>query len=113
MDTRQLKAFLKIIDTGSISRAAQSLGLAQPSLSQQLLRLEDELGIALFRRTARGVTATDAGRLFAEHARDVVRRTERAIEDLRHLRDDAGGEVILALPPALCRVAGMALIEGT
>ena len=111
MDTRQLRAFLKIIDSSSISRAAQSLGLAQPSLSQQLLRLEDEVGIALFRRTARGVTLTEGGRLFAEHARDLIHRADRAIEDVRALRDDAGGEVILALPPSLSRIAGMTLVE--
>jgi len=111
MDTRQLRAFLRIVETGSISRAAQSLGIAQPSLSQQLLRLEDELGVTLFRRTARGVTPTDAGRLYVEHARELLRRAERAAEDVRHLRADVGGEVILALPPSLCAVAGMALLE--
>lgn len=69
METWHLKAFLKIAETGSISRASESLGVAQPSLSQQLVRLEEEVGVALFQRTARGVTLTEAGRLFQQHAR--------------------------------------------
>ena len=52
MDTRQLRNFLKITETGSITRAADALGVAQPSLSQQILRLEDEMGVKLFQRTA-------------------------------------------------------------
>ena len=68
METRYLRSFLKIAESGSISRAAESLGIAQPSLSQQLLRLEDELGLKLFRRIARGVALTEA-----DYAGHVVR----------------------------------------
>jgi len=111
MDIRHLKGFLKIADTGSISRASQSLGIAQPSLSQQLLRLEDEVGIALFRRTARGVTLTEAGRIFQEHARFLLRRTELAVEDVRQLGAEPSGEVILAVPYSISKLAGVALVE--
>lgn len=111
MDTRHLKAFLKIAETGSISRAAKSLGIAQPSLGQQLLRLEDEVGVALFRRTARGVTLTEAGRVFQEHARELLRDGERALEDVRQLSSEPAGEVLLAVPYAISRMAGLALIR--
>lgn len=111
MDTRHLKAFLKIADTGSISRAAESLGIAQPSLSQQLLRLEDEVGTALFRRTPRGVALTEAGRVFQEHARQILQASDRAVEDLRGLTGEASGEVTLAVPWSISRIAGLALIE--
>jgi LysR family nitrogen assimilation transcriptional regulator len=111
MDTRHLRSFLKIADTGSISRAAVSLGIAQPSLSQQLLRLEDEVGCELFRRNARGVTLTEAGRVLQEHARQILRATEQAVEDVRLLTAEPSGEVILAVPYSISRLAGVALVE--
>ncbi|MDE2596437.1 MAG: LysR family transcriptional regulator [Sphingomonadales bacterium] len=111
MDTAHLKAFLRIAETGSISRAAQSLGIAQPSLSQQLLRLEDEIGFKLFERIARGVILTEVGRVFLERARHILHVTEQAIADARHLRDEAQGQVVFAMPPSIARLAGAALVE--
>jgi LysR family nitrogen assimilation transcriptional regulator len=111
METGHLKAFLRITETGSISRAAESLGIAQPSLSQQLLRLEDEVGIQLFNRTARGVTLTEAGRVFQGHARQVVHAAEQAIADTRHLRADAHGQVVFLMPPSIARLIGVRVVE--
>lgn len=111
METRYLRSFLKIAETGSITRAAESLGIAQPSLSQQLLRLEDEIGVNLFSRTARGVTLTDSGRLFQEHARRLLRVVDTAVEDIRHLNDEPVGDVILAVPHSISRIAGVGLFE--
>jgi len=111
VDTRHLRSFLKIAEMGSISRAALSLGIAQASLSQQLLRLEDEVGYSLFRRTARGVTLTESGRVFQEQARRILRLTELAIEDVRQLKAEARGAVILAVPFTISRLAGVTLVE--
>ncbi len=111
MDTRHLRSFLRIADLRSISRAAESLGIAQPSLSQQLLRLEDEVGFKLFRRTARGVTVTEAGRIFEEHARQILRNTEQAMEDVRHSKDAATGQVVFAMPWSMSRLLGVPLFE--
>jgi LysR family transcriptional regulator, nitrogen assimilation regulatory protein len=111
MDTAHLKAFLRIAETGSISRAAQSLGIAQPSLSQQLLRLEDEIGFKLFDRIARGVVLTEPGRIFVEQARHILHVTEQAVADARHLRDEARGQVVFAMPPSIMRIAGPSLVE--
>lgn len=111
METRYLRSFLKIAETGSITRAAESLGITQPSLSQQLLRLEDEIGVSLFSRTARGVTLTDSGRLFQEHARQLLRVVDTAVEEIRYLDDDPVGDVILAVPHSISRIAGVALFE--
>lgn len=111
METAHLKAFLRIAETGSISRAAESLGIAQPSLSQQLLRLEDEIGFRLFDRTARGVTLTEQGRVFQERARQVLHVTDQAVADARLLRDDARGQVVFAMPPSLARMIGVELVE--
>lgn len=111
MDTRHLRAFLKIVETGSISRAAESLGLSQPSLSQQVLRLEDEAGVSLFRRTARGVVVTEAGRAFEEHARQILRNADAALAEVRHLGDEARGDVSLVVPPSLLRPLAVPLMR--
>lgn len=112
MDTRHLRAFLKIAETRSISRAAETLGIAQPSLSQQLLRLEDEVGVPLFRRSARGVTLTEAGRIFLEHARQLLRGSEQAIEEVRQFKAEPAGAVALAVPHTVSRLVGVDLVEG-
>ena len=111
METRYLRGFLKIAETGSITRAADSLGISQPSLSQQLLRLEDEVGVALFSRNARGVTLTESGRRFLNHARSLLEGVNSAFEDARESGDDAVGEVILAVPYSVSRMAGLALCD--
>ena len=111
METRYLRGFLKIAETGSITRAADSLGISQPSLSQQLLRLEDEVGVALFSRTARGVTLTESGRRFLNHARSLLEGVNSALEDARESGEDAVGEVILAVPYSVSRMAGLALCD--
>lgn len=111
MDTRYLRSFLRTADLRSISRAAESLGIAQPSLSQQLLRLEDEIGFKLFNRTARGVTVTEAGRIFQEHARNVLHRIDQALEDVREANAAASGQAIIALPYSLNRLIGVELVE--
>lgn len=110
MDTAHLKAFLKIAECGSISRAAQSLAIAQPSLSQQLLRLEDEIGFALFERSARGVLLTQAGHVFRERAREILHAAEQAVADALHLRNDLRGQVVVAMPPSLARLVGAGLV---
>jgi len=111
MDARQLRTFLKIVELGSITRAADALGVAQPSLSQLLLRLEDEVGMKLFRRTARGVTTTEGGRVFEEHARHILRTIDQALEDVRQLKDEAGGRVSFAMPMSVSLVVGVTLVK--
>jgi LysR family nitrogen assimilation transcriptional regulator len=111
MDTRQLKNFLKVAELGSISRAADDLGLAQPSLSQQIMRLEDEVGARLFRRTSRGVVPTEPGRLFVEHARHILQSCDRAVEELAESLGESRITVTFAMPPSISGVLGAALVE--
>ncbi|MCX7283686.1 MAG: LysR family transcriptional regulator, partial [Novosphingobium sp.] len=111
METRYLRSVLKIADTGSITRAADSLGLSQPSLSNQLLRIEDEVGVQLFSRTARGVTLTDAGKRFVLHVGQILEAVNNAVEDSRKFGQAAVGDVILAVPYSLSRMAGAAIFK--
>ena len=79
MDTHRLKYFLRIAEEGSITRAAGLLGIAQPALSRQLQLLEDDLGVALFRRTRRGVELTEAGERLRASTAGPLRQLELAV----------------------------------
>ena len=83
MDIKQLRAFLAIADTGSITRASETLHLVQPALSRQLRMLEDELGTPLFERTPRGMELTDAGARLVERARRALREIDGARTEIR------------------------------
>lgn len=72
MDFNMLRYFVTVADEGSISRAAEVLFLSQPSLSQQIQRLEKEMNTRLFLREARGVALTPAGHIFLRYARSGV-----------------------------------------
>lgn len=68
MNFRRLKYFVKIVDIGSLTQAAEVLHIAQPALSQQVATLEGELNQQLLIRTKRGVTPTGAGKILYTHA---------------------------------------------
>ncbi len=80
MNLPQLEYFLAAVEHGSFSAAAVALHLSQPSVSEQVRRLEDELGVELFRRVGRGLVLTDAGKALRPHA-------ERVLEDVREARE--------------------------
>lgn len=79
MDMHRLRYFLRIADEGSISRAASVLGIAQPALSRQIRLLEEDLGVRLFRRTARGVDLTDEGERLRATTAAPLRQLELAV----------------------------------
>ncbi|HEY9365438.1 MAG TPA: LysR family transcriptional regulator, partial [Agromyces sp.] len=72
MDLRLLHYFLAVCETGTLHGAAAVVHVAQPSLSRQIRRLEQELGFALFDRTTRGLSLTAAGRAFLPVAEDLL-----------------------------------------
>ena len=86
MDFHQLEAFLEAANRGSFRRAAAALYLSRPSVSARIQALEDEVGVALFHRTARGVRLTDMGRTFlpfAQRSMDTLRRGKEVLESVR------------------------------
>jgi DNA-binding transcriptional LysR family regulator len=83
MDLRQLKYFVQIAESGNFSRAAEVLRIAQPSLSQQIKSLEEELGVKLLVRHARGVTATEHGQQLYDHARRILQELDHAKDSVR------------------------------
>src|SRR5918997_549327 len=93
MTLQQLRYFLEAADRGSFSAAAEALLMAQPSLSDQIRRLEAELGVALFTRVGRGLELTEAGRLLRPHAERTVATAKEAAESVQEVRDLTGGTV--------------------
>jgi DNA-binding transcriptional LysR family regulator len=99
MELRQVDYVLAVIDEGSFTAGAAAAGVAQPSLSESIRRLEDELGVRLFNRVGRRVALTDAGRAFEGPARRLVRERELALDAVGSVRGlDRGTLDIVALP---------------
>lgn len=111
MDLRQLRSLIHIADCGSLSRAAEILRTSQPSLSLQIKHLEAELGIELLNRHARGVTLTDLGHVFCEHARTILKDVERAKETISTHVKSPTGKVTVGLPTSACRGVSSRLIQ--
>jgi len=98
VNLRQLEYLIHVADRGAFSRAAVELGVAQPSVSQQVQALERELGVVLLERLPRGVRLTPAGRAFLPEARSAVLAAARAARAARAVVDLEAGELeILAI----------------
>jgi LysR family hydrogen peroxide-inducible transcriptional activator len=101
MEFQQLRYFCAIVETNSFSRAAQLTHVSQPSLSQQIGKLEDELGARLFDRLGRTVRLTDLGRAFLPRARGVLRELEAARGDVVARKASIGGPVCVGAIPTI------------
>ena len=101
MELHQLRYFCAVADTGSFSRAAEQSHVAQPSLSQQILKLEDELGARLFDRLGRSVRLTELGKTFLPRARAVLRELEAARGDVVEQKNSIAGSVTIGAIPTV------------
>ncbi len=111
MDLRQLKYFVQISDSGNFSRAAEVLRIAQPSLSQQIKSLEEELGVQLLVRHARGVTVTEQGQQLYDRACRILQEVDDAKDSIRLQSSDPSGRVTVGLPTSACRGISVELIQ--
>jgi LysR family nitrogen assimilation transcriptional regulator len=98
---RQLRYYVKIVEAGSISRAAALIHIAQPALSLQIAELEDYLGVSLLKRSARGVRPTAAGELLYREATAILKHLERIPGVVRSSRGIAQGVVSIGLASVL------------
>jgi LysR family transcriptional regulator, hydrogen peroxide-inducible genes activator len=101
MEFQQLRYVCAIAETGSFSRAAERCRVAQPSLSQQVLKLEEDLGAKLFDRLGRSVRLTEAGRALLPHARSILHQMEAARAGVEDKRTDVRGSVAAGVIPTI------------
>ena len=101
MEFHQLRYVCAIAETGSFSRAAERCRVAQPSLSQQVLKLEEDLGAKLFDRLGRSVRLTEAGRAFLPHARSILSQMETARSSVADKCADVHGSVSVGVIPTI------------
>lgn len=99
LDTRRLEAFVKVVDLGSVTRAASVLRVAQPALSQQIASLEAEFKRRLLVRSARGVAPTEAGKCLYRYARQIQRQLDEARRTILEGEQDLVGNVKVGLAP--------------
>lgn len=111
MDLRALTYFVQVAEAGSITRASDNLHIAQPALTRQIHRLEQDLGSRLLIRESRGVKLTDAGKRLYDHATRILRDLERARDDVKGLAGSPVGRVVLGIAPTLCPVLTPPLYE--
>ena len=111
MELRQLRIFLQVCRSGSLSRAATVLNVAQPALSRQIRELENELGVALFYRHGRGLAPTAAGDRFLKSLAPILHELDTAYADIAAAREVAAGKVTLAAPPSLMALIAVDIAE--
>ena len=97
VDFRKLKSFVKIVDTGSMSRAASVLRTAQPALSQQILSLEAHFNHKLLIRSNVGIAPTEAGLILYRHAQLMLKQLEQAQIDINQSATSVAGRVSIGL----------------
>jgi LysR family nitrogen assimilation transcriptional regulator len=110
MELRQLRYFVAIVDHGSLSRAARVLHIVQPALTQQIQLLEDELGALLLHRSAQGMQATDAGKVFYEHAQAILKQVSDAKSAVTQSADKPSGTVALGIPQSVSGALALPLL---
>ena len=109
MELRQLRYFVRIVELGSMSRAALDLNLVQSALSQQISRLESELSTRLFQRSHKGVVPTEAGMAFFREAQLTLRHAAQAVRAAQQSR--LSGTVSVGLTSTTAGVLGVALMR--
>jgi DNA-binding transcriptional LysR family regulator len=93
MDIRVLKYFLAVASAGNITKAAESLHITQPTLSRQLMELEEELGTQLFTRGKRNISLTDSGIIFQQRVREIMLLLDKAEREISDQNQLVGGVV--------------------
>ena len=101
LDVRHLRYFLAVAEAGNFSRAADRLGISQPSVSQQMRDLEAALRVPLFQRRGKRILLTPRGQIFEEHARAILRQLENFLQELNREPGELRGALHLGVIPVL------------
>jgi DNA-binding transcriptional LysR family regulator len=111
MDIRVLRYFLTVAQEGSITKAAQALHITQPTLSRQLMELEEEVGASLFIRGKRQITLTEGGILFQQRIKEIVSLLDKTHRDLAAQEDLVGGIVSIGCVETIASMLLPEMIE--
>lgn len=111
MDIKQFTYFSVIAKSSSLSEASQILGVSQPSLSQIVQRMENELNVTLVVRSPRGISLTEEGEVLLRHAHRICREFERCMGSMKDLASAAAGQVSFGMPPSVTMVLATPLVE--
>ena len=95
MEIRVLKYFLMVAREENITKAANLLHLTQPTLSRQLMQLEEELGVSLFRRSKHRIILTEDGMLLRRRAEEIVSLAEKTKDDFQHKQEQLAGTIAI------------------
>jgi DNA-binding transcriptional LysR family regulator len=98
-ELRLIRYFVAVAETGSVTRAAERLHIAQPSLSAAVKQLEAQLGVPLLARQGRGVTLTPAGTLLLERGRELLEQADAVVAEVRHRGAAAAGRLRVGVTP--------------
>jgi LysR family transcriptional regulator, nitrogen assimilation regulatory protein len=101
VDLRQLRYFVSVAQTGSLSKSAVLLSVSQPALSRQLAGLEEKYGLPLLCRTGRGVTLTEPGKQLLTYAQVVLENIKQMERELLAMQQSPVGQAIIGLPPMI------------
>ena len=93
MELRVLQYFLTVAREGNITRAASLMHITQPTLSRQLMQMEEELGVKLFRRGKHNILLTEEGMLLRRRAQEIVDLAEKTTKELMHGEEEVSGEI--------------------
>lgn len=93
MELRHLRYFVAVAQTGHFTRAAEQLGISQPPLSQQIQKLEHEVGTPLIKRLTRGIELTETGKTLYKDACEIIKLTDAALERARNVARGISGSV--------------------
>ena len=109
MDTKRLGYFVRVAQDGSLTKASGVLRIAQPALSRQIRMLEEELGLSLFERTARGMQLTEEGDYLLTSVAGPLRDLELAVQNARKFSPKIEGNVTLGMPASIAEVLAHSL----
>lgn len=111
LDLRRFRYFLKIVELGSLSRAAAHLNIAQPALSQHVMALEEEFKAQLLLRSPQGVKPTEAGKTLYRHIQSILKLLDQALHDVALSSEALAGTVSIGLPSSTADLLSLPLLQ--
>jgi LysR family nitrogen assimilation transcriptional regulator len=111
MNLRQLQYFVEVSELESVTKAADRLHVAQPALTRHMRSLERDLGVRLFARNGRGIALTNAGTVFRDRVRNVLRELDRARLEVKALSRSPGGRIDVGMPLSISQALTRILMQ--